>query len=125
MESRNILICDDSESIRILVSGILQNEGYTVFAKNDGQEAYEFLLETKVDISLVITDLIMPRMNGVQLVKKIRQNKMIRFVPILILSTESQHSLKVEAKESGATGWIVKPFDEQKLIKTIKKIILS
>ncbi|ULQ58923.1 response regulator [Brucepastera parasyntrophica] len=117
----SILIVDDSVSIRQSVRFILEQSGYTVFEASDGVEALKRLGEQK--IQLIITDVNMPNMDGLTLVKKVRETASVKFVPILVLTTESQGSVVEEGKKAGATGWIVKPFDDQKLIDTIKKVI--
>jgi len=118
---KTILIVDDSESIREVVSFTLENEGYTVLSANDGQDALKHLNGT--DIQLVITDLHMPNMNGIELIKYIRSLEKYKHIPILFLTTESQMDKKLEAKSAGATGWIIKPFVPAKLIAAINKVI--
>lgn len=120
--NKNILIVDDSESIRELVAKILEKAGYHVTKGDNGQDGYEKLLQLP-DVSLVITDLFMPLMDGIDLIKKIRSSEDYQYVPILMLTTESNMSKKMEAKEAGATGWMVKPFDKDKLLKIVHKII--
>lgn len=117
----SILVVDDSVSIRQSVRFILEQSGYTVHEAADGAEGLKSLGEHKVD--LVITDVNMPNMDGMTMVKKIRETDGIKFVPILVLTTESQGSVIEEGKKAGATGWIVKPFNDEKLIETIKKVI--
>ncbi|MFO7829560.1 MAG: response regulator [Bacteroidales bacterium] len=119
--SKNILIVDDSESIREVVSFTLENEGYNVFVGDDGTDALKFLDGRTID--LVITDLHMPQMNGIELIKNIRAMEAYKRIPILFLTTESQASKKMEAKEAGATGWIIKPFVPAKLIAALKKVL--
>lgn len=118
---KTILIADDSESIREVVSFTLEKAGYKVLAGVDGQDALKFLDGT--DINLVITDLHMPNVDGIGLIKAVRANTTYQYVPILLLTTESQQEKKVEAKEAGATGWIVKPFVADKLLEVVKKVI--
>jgi two-component system chemotaxis response regulator CheY len=121
MRNKTILFVDDSASIRALVKMILEEDGYNVLMSEDGQDAMKFFDGQTVD--LVITDLHMPRMNGIELIKEIRKIKSYRFVPILFLTTETKSELKQEAKAAGATGWITKPFDKNKLLQVIKKVI--
>jgi two-component system chemotaxis response regulator CheY len=118
---KNILIVDDSESIREVVSFTLENEGYNVMIGNDGTDALKFFDGTPID--LVITDLHMPEMNGIELIKEIRAKDEYKRIPILFLTTESQASKKQEAKEAGATGWIIKPFVPAKLLAALKKVM--
>lgn len=117
----SILVVDDSVSIRQSVRFILEQNGYTVFEAADGAEGLKRLSEEKVQ--LVITDVNMPNMDGLTMVKKVRETDGIKFLPILVLTTESQGSVVEEGKKAGATGWIVKPFNNEKLIETIKKVI--
>ncbi len=117
----SILIVDDSVSIRQSVRFILEQSGYTVYEAADGNEGLARLGEQKVD--LVITDVNMPNMDGLTMVRKVRETDGIKFVPILVLTTESQGSVVDDGKKAGATGWIVKPFNDEKLIETIKKVL--
>jgi two-component system chemotaxis response regulator CheY len=120
--AETILIVDDSVSMRQMTSIILKNAGYTVEQAADGEEG---LSKVSDDISLVITDYNMPGMNGIELIKKIRAGSTNKAVPILMLTTESEESKKNEGKNAGATGWLTKPFDKEKLLSTIKKIMGS
>ncbi len=121
MRNKTILFVDDSASIRALVKMILEEAGYNVLMSEDGQDAMKFFDSRTID--LVITDLHMPRMNGIELIKEVRKIKNYRFVPILFLTTETKSELKQEAKAAGATGWITKPFDKNKFLLIIKKVI--
>jgi two-component system chemotaxis response regulator CheY len=118
---KNILVVDDSESIREVVSFTLENEGYNVKTGNDGKDALKHFEGDPID--LVITDLHMPEMDGIEFIKEIRQKEQYKRIPILFLTTESQASKKQEAKEAGATGWIVKPFVPAKLLAALKKVM--
>jgi two-component system, chemotaxis family, chemotaxis protein CheY len=118
---KTILIADDSSSVRDLVSLTLETAGYNVISGVDGQDALKFLNGT--DIHLVITDLHMPNMDGISLIKEIRANKHYQYTPILLLTTESSSSKKQDAREAGATGWIIKPFIQEKLIEVVQKVI--
>ncbi len=120
--AKKILIVDDSESIRVVVGMALRSEGYDVVVGNDGQHALELLLENE-DVSLIVSDLNMPRLDGIAFLKEVRKLDKFKFLPFLILTTESQESKKMEAKQSGATGWIIKPFVKEKLIAVVKKVI--
>jgi len=121
MRNKTILFVDDSLSIRTLVKMILEEAGYRVILGEDGQDALPFFDGRTID--LVITDLHMPRMNGLELIKEIRKLQNYSFVPILFLTTETKSELKQEAKSAGATGWITKPFDRGKFLQIIKKVI--
>ena len=121
MRNKTILFVDDSVSIRMLVKMILEDAGYNVMIGEDGLDALSYLDGQTID--LVVTDLHMPRMNGMELIKEIRKQQNYRFVPILFLTTETKPELKKEAKAAGATGWITKPFDKEKFLQVIKKIL--
>lgn len=116
-----ILIVDDSESIRELVSSALEESGFVVYKGINGLDALEKLQSHSVD--LVITDLNMPQMDGIMLVQEIRKNPSYKYLPVIILTTESEAKRRQVAKESGATGWIVKPFDKERLLKIIGKVL--
>lgn len=118
---KTILAVDDSQSIRHLVSSTLSDNGYEVVVAEDGEEAYKLLDGRTID--LVLTDLHMPKMNGIELTAKIRSTEQYKFVPILLLTSESKAEMKSKAKEAGATGWIVKPFVEEKLLGAIRKVM--
>ena len=119
--TKTILFVDDSESIREIVNFTLQNEGYNVIVSDNGKNALG-VLDGK-EVNLIITDLHMPEMNGIELIREIRKMPKYQRTPILFLTTESQVAKKLEAKEAGATGWIVKPFVPAKLISAITKVI--
>ncbi len=119
--AKTILIVDDSESIREVVSFTLENAGFNVLVANDGTDALKYFDGREID--LLITDLHMPEMNGIELIKKVRENDTYKRIPILFLTTESQKEKKEEAKSSGATGWIIKPFVPAKLLAAINKVM--
>ena len=111
---------DDSASVRQMVAYTLRDAGYDVVEACDGVDAL-----TKVNSAafcLIITDLNMPRMDGITLIKELRANPKIKFTPILMLTTESQNERKMEGKTAGATGWIVKPFKPEQLVAVVKKV---
>jgi two-component system chemotaxis response regulator CheY len=119
--SKTILAVDDSASIRQMVSFTLKGAGYQVLEAADGQEAFDRAKNNTVN--LVLTDQNMPRMDGLTLVKSLRALSQYKTVPILILTTESSDSMKAQGKAAGATGWIVKPFDPQKLLEVVSKVL--
>lgn len=119
--SKSILIVDDSETIREAVSYTLENAQFNVDKAVDGEDALQ-LLESG-HYQLIITDLHMPRLDGIGLIKAIRARQEHQFTPILFLTTESQTSRKDEARAAGATGWIVKPFVPEKLLAVVQKLI--
>jgi len=116
-----ILVVDDSASIREMVSFTLKSAGYEVITAADGVEALDFA--RKDVVKLVVTDINMPNMDGITLIKELRKLDTYHFVPILTLTTESGDDKKKQGKEAGATGWIVKPFDPDSLLKTIRKVM--
>lgn len=116
-----ILIVDDSASIREMVSFTLKSAGYEVSTASDGVEALDFAKSNEV--KLVVTDINMPNMDGITLIQELRKLDTYQYVPILTLTTESGDDKKREGKEAGATGWIVKPFDPDSLLKTIRKVM--
>lgn len=116
-----ILAVDDSASMRQMVAFTLKGAGYSVVEAIDGQDALNKAKTAKVD--LVLTDVNMPKMDGIALIKALRALPTYKFTPILMLTTESGAEKKVEGKTAGATGWIVKPFNPDQLLATIKKVI--
>lgn len=121
--SKEILIVDDSESIRELISSALTESGFIIHKAINGVDAIE-KLKMLSNISLILTDLNMPVMDGLMLVKEVRAIEKYKYMPILILTTETEVQKKIIAKEAGATGWLVKPFEKDKLIKVINKVII-
>jgi two-component system, chemotaxis family, chemotaxis protein CheY len=119
--SKTIVVIDDSESIRELVGLTLENAGHKVEKGLDGKDALR-LFDGR-DVDLVITDLNMPHMDGIALIREVRKMGEYSAVPILVLTTESQTAKKEEAKTAGATGWIVKPFVGDKLLEIVKKVM--
>ena len=118
--SKKILAVDDSKTMREMVSFTLKGAGYEVVEAEDGKAALTTLNGGKVDA--IITDLNMPNMNGFELIRAVRANPAYKFTPILMLTTEGDAAKKEEGKAAGATGWIVKPFNPEKLIEVVKKI---
>lgn len=112
---------DDSASVRQMVSFTLKNEGYEVTEAIDGVDALAKLSQQSVD--MVLTDLNMPNMDGIELIKQIRANPNFKFIPIIFLTTESQQEKKQQGKQAGATGWIVKPFKPEQLVGVIRKVL--
>jgi two-component system chemotaxis response regulator CheY len=119
--AHTLLIVDDSASMRQMVSFTLKDAGYEVISANNGKDAL-----TKADnakIAMVITDLNMPEMDGIELIKQLRGKPGFKFTPIVMLTTESQDSKKLAGKQAGASGWIVKPFKPDQLLDTVKKFV--
>jgi two-component system chemotaxis response regulator CheY len=119
--AKTVLSVDDSSSIRQMVSFTLKSAGYEVVEAADGQEGLDKAKAKTVD--LVLTDQNMPKMDGLTLIKTLRGMPAYSKVPILMLTTESSDAMKAQGKAAGATGWLVKPFDPQKLIEVVKKVI--
>ncbi|QGG80240.1 response regulator [Litorivicinus lipolyticus] len=116
-----ILAVDDSASMRQMVTFTLKGAGFDVIEAVDGVEALSKAQTAKVD--LVLTDVNMPNMDGIQLVKELRGLPSFKFTPMLMLTTESAGDKKAAGKAAGATGWIVKPFNPDQLLNTIKRVL--
>lgn len=120
--SKCIMTVDDSASVRQMVTFTLKDAGYEVIEAVDGKDALSKLSGTS-GVHMVITDLNMPNLDGIGLIKGIRANSSYKFIPIIMLTTESQDSKKQEGKSAGATGWIVKPFKPEQLLAVIRKVL--
>jgi two-component system chemotaxis response regulator CheY len=116
-----ILAVDDSASMRQMVTFTLKGAGFEVEEAADGQQALIKARQNNFD--LVLSDVNMPVMDGIQLVRELRTLADYKFIPILMLTTESAGDKKMEGKQAGATGWIVKPFNPDQLLNTIKKVL--
>lgn len=118
--TKTILAIDDSPSVRQMVSLTLTGAGYDVVEAGDGADGYAKAIGNRIDA--VLTDLNMPGVNGLDFIRKYRAHPSSAGVPILFLTTESDEDLKRQAKEAGATGWIVKPFKQDQLVAIVKKV---
>ena len=118
---KSILTVDDSASIRQMVGFTLKGAGYDITEAVDGKQGLEKAQSRRFD--LILTDQNMPNMDGLTLIKSLRALPAYRSVPILVLTTEAGDNMKAQGKAAGATGWLVKPFDPQKLIEVVKKVI--
>lgn len=118
---QSILAVDDSPSMRKMVAFTLAGAGYKVVEAVDGQDALEKAELESID--LVLTDQNMPRLDGIGLTRKLREDPKFKTVPILILTTESSDQMKQAGRAAGATGWLVKPFDPARLIEIVRKVI--
>ncbi len=116
-----ILIVEDSKSMRKLVAYTLIGAGHDVLEAADGKEALSRLNSESVD--MIISDLNMPNMDGLQLLKLLRGSAAYKFTPIIMLTTEAQVDKVMQAKMAGVSGWIVKPFQPEKLLQTVKKFL--
>lgn len=120
MMSKLILTVDDSPSMRMLLKASLTAQGYRIETAEDGEHGLERLHEVKPD--LLITDINMPKMDGFGLIEAVRATSSYRGLPILVLSTEFSDEKKTRARVAGATGWITKPFDADKLGAAIRRV---
>ena len=118
---KTFLVVDDSASIRQLITFAVQDAGYDVLLAENGKDALAKLSGTKVD--MVITDLNMPDMDGIELITQLRGMPDYKFVPIVMLTSEAQEGKKKEGKAAGASGWIVKPFSPEQLLNVVRKFI--
>jgi two-component system chemotaxis response regulator CheY len=118
--AKRILTVDDSKTMRDMVSYTLRKAGFDVNEAEDGKKALAVLAGGRFD--LVITDLNMPVMDGITLIRNVRSGSQHRSVPILILTTEADGAKKAEGKAAGATGWLVKPFSPDKLVEVVQRV---
>jgi two-component system chemotaxis response regulator CheY len=116
-----VIAVDDSMSVRETVKMTLQTAGYNVLTADDGAQGLSLCEKHKAD--LVITDLNMPNLNGLELIRRLRAGSMHKFTPMLLLTTESDPAKKQEGRAAGATGWIIKPFNPEQLLAVVKKVI--
>ena len=119
-QAKTILTVDDSRTIRDMLMATLGAAGYDVVQAEDGVEALERLRNLKPDA--IVTDINMPRMDGFELIEEVRREGANQMTPILVLTTESEPDRKLRAKEAGATGWIVKPFNPEKLLDALRRV---
>lgn len=115
-----VLAVDDSATMRDILRLTLSEAGFDVHLAEDGQHGLEVVSD--LDPNIIITDINMPRLDGFGFVEAVRARPELRGVPILVLTTESGAALKKRARDAGATGWIVKPFEEAKLIQTVRRV---
>ncbi|MBI5593628.1 MAG: response regulator [Deltaproteobacteria bacterium] len=119
--SKVIMTVDDSASVRQMIGFTLRDAGYEVIEAVDGKDALSKVNDQT--LNMVITDLNMPNMDGIGLIRALRAIPSCKFIPIIMLTTESQAEKKQEGKAAGATGWIVKPFKPEQLIAVVKKVL--
>jgi two-component system chemotaxis response regulator CheY len=119
--SKTIMTADDSASVRQMISFTLKNAGYDVVEAVDGKDALTKLSGGAVN--MLITDLNMPNMDGIELIKQVRALPSYKYIPIVMLTTESQDQKKQAGREAGASGWIVKPFRGEQLLMVAKKFL--
>lgn len=116
-----ILTVDDSASIRLTTRVALSNAGYTITEAVDGMDGLGKMRSGQFD--LIVTDLNMPRMDGLTMIRELRKLPAYMGIPVIFLTTESDNELKSQAKAAGATGWLTKPFDPESLVKIVKKVL--
>jgi len=121
MTGKTIMIVDDSATVRQMASFTLEMAEHEVVVATDGRDALSKLDETRVH--LMITDLIMPEMDGIELIRSVRAGRDHKFIPIIMLTTETRSSKKREGKAAGATGWMVKPFKPKQLLTVVKRVL--
>jgi two-component system chemotaxis response regulator CheY len=117
----SILTVDDSPSLRMAIRIALTGAGYSVAEAGDGSEGLEKALATPFD--MIVTDLNMPVMDGLTMIRELRKSPSMSGVPIIFLTTESDDAMKQQAKAAGATGWLVKPFVAEQLVKIARKVL--
>lgn len=118
---KTIMTVDDSTSVRQMVSFTLKGAGYDVVEAKDGLDALSKVNGT--GIHMVIADLNMPNMDGIELIRNLRAKPGYKFIPIIMLTTESQVAKKQEGRAAGATGWMIKPFKPEQLLSVVKKVL--
>ncbi|MCF7928382.1 MAG: response regulator [Spirochaetales bacterium] len=119
--AQKVLVVDDSAAIRQSITFVLEQEGFEVVAAGDGEEGLAALKTQGVD--LIVTDVNMPNMDGITFTRELRKLDSCKYIPVIVLTTESQNTKMQEGKEAGATGWIVKPFSAEKLLSVVKKVM--
>lgn len=119
--ARNILTVDDSASIRQMAAYTLKSAGHQVVEASDGQDALVKAKAARFD--LILTDQNMPKMDGLTLIRSLRALPEYSKTPILMLTTESSDAMKAQGRAAGATGWLVKPFDPDRLLEVVKKVL--
>lgn len=118
---RTILATDDSPLMLSGVSEVLRSAGFEVLEASDGLEALDQLEKSRVH--LLITDLNMPRLDGIELTRRVRALPQYRFLPILMLSSETRSEMVAEARNAGASGWIAKPFSAERLVSLVRRVL--
>ncbi len=120
---KRIMTVDDSASVRMMVSFSLKQAGYEVVEAHDGMDALDKINDESETIHMVIADINMPGIDGIELIGKLRADPRNKFIPIIMLTTESQESMKQKGRKAGATGWIVKPFKPEQLLAVVKRVL--
>lgn len=117
---KKVMTVDDSPTVRLALSTALNEAGYEVYEACDGNDALDQLNSCQVD--MLVTDLNMPNMDGIDLIRRVRQMPGNRFMPIIMLTSESQPELKQKGKAAGASGWVTKPFQKDSLLAVVKMV---
>lgn len=115
-----VLAIDDSRTIRALVQKVMQDAGFACVCAEDGVQGVAMFADEAPDV--VITDINMPNLDGYGVIERIRGGSVNRAVPILVLTTEAADHLKARARDAGATGWIVKPFDDLAIVSVVRRV---
>ena len=121
-----VMIVDDSKTVRASVEYNLSRKNYKVWKANDGQKALELLEDRKSEGSkpdMIISDINMPNMGGIEFINKLKSKRGFKFIPVLVLTTESQPAMKEKGKKAGAAGWLVKPFEPEQLLNVVSKFV--
>lgn len=121
-ESTKILIVDDSIAMRMSMKEALSRNGFTVIEATDGANALE-VLATEPEVALVLTDLNMPRLDGIGLLRRIRADRRYLALPVIMQTTETQASVITMARQAGATGWLIKPYGEDALLRAVQRLL--
>ena len=124
---KHILVVDDSPTIRSSVSFCLRNAGYRVTEASDGKDALQklqFIKDKDQSLSLIITDINMPEMDGITFITKVKETE-LKFLPILVLTTEAEESMIEKGRAAGISGWLLKPFQPEQLLWAVKKVVWS
>lgn len=122
--AKTILIVDDSVSLRTVVKIALQRAGYDVLEATDGQQGLA-ALEKAGKVHLIVSDVNMPNMNGIEMLKQVKQHARHKFVPVIMLTTENQSEKKEQGRLAGAKAWICKPFDPPQLLDAVSKLVMA
>jgi len=120
--AKTIMVVDDSASLRQVVSIALKGAGYDIIEASDGKDGLSKLTGQKVH--LIVSDVNMPNMDGISMVKEIKQNPAYKFTPVIMLTTESQESKKMEGKAAGVKAWMVKPFKPDQMLAAVSKLVM-
>jgi two-component system, chemotaxis family, chemotaxis protein CheY len=121
---KKIMVVDDSSSIRALIASALNKEGYDVLEAEDGADALEKLIDQANSVDMMITDLNMPRLDGIHLIERFRKIPGYRFIPVVMLTTESQEEKRREGKAAGASAWLTKPFKPEQLLGLVRMVLV-